>query len=64
MSDAGCYDGRYELYDAVGRLIWYIASAVFMGLTGLISYAYFNKKGQFKEMEDVKYQIFHEDEGR
>ena len=43
-------------------MIWYIMGSVFMGLGGLVLYAYYHKKGQFKEMEDVKYQIFHEDE--
>ena len=33
------------------------------GLAGLLVYLYFLRKGQFEDMEDVKYQIFrNEDE--
>lgn len=43
-------------------MIWYIASALSMGLSGLVIYLYYLKKGQFDDPEDVKYQLFREDE--
>ena len=62
MPHTGRHHGRHELYDPVGGMIWYIIGSTLMGLGGLIFYAYYHKKGQFKGMEDVKYQIFHEEE--
>lgn len=43
-------------------MIWYIASSIFMGLAGLFIYFYYMKKGQFDDPEDVKYQLFRDDE--
>lgn len=43
-------------------MIWYIASSLFMGLSGLFIYLYYMKKGQFDDPEDVKYQLFRDDE--
>lgn len=43
-------------------MLWYIVSAIFLGLTGLWVYIYYMRKGQFDDPEDVKYQIFREDE--
>lgn len=43
-------------------MIWYIASSVSMGLAGVFIYIYYLKKGQFEDPEDVKYQLFREDE--
>lgn len=33
-----------------------------MGLVGVATYIYYLRKGQFEDPEDVKYQIFREDE--
>jgi cbb3-type cytochrome oxidase maturation protein len=43
-------------------MIWYIASALSMGLAGLLIYFYYLKKGQFDDPEDVKYQLFRDEE--
>lgn len=43
-------------------MIWYIASALSMGLAGLLIYLYYLKKGQFDDPEDVKYQLFRDEE--
>lgn len=43
-------------------MLWYIVSATILGLAGLWIYIYYLKKGQFDDPEDVKYQIFREDE--
>lgn len=43
-------------------MFWYIASSLAFGLAGLAVYIYFLKKGQFEDPEDVKYQLFREDE--
>jgi len=43
-------------------MVWYIVSATVLGLCGLWVYIYYMKKGQFDDLEDVKYQIFREDE--
>lgn len=33
-----------------------------MGLGGVIAYVYYLRKGQFDDLEDVKYQIFRDEE--
>lgn len=33
-----------------------------MGLAGLLVYLYYFRQGQFEDQEDVKYQLFHEEE--
>lgn len=43
-------------------MIWYLASSIALGLGGLIIYIYYLKKGQFDDPEDVKYQMFREEE--
>lgn len=43
-------------------MIWYIASSIALGLAGLIVYIYFLRKGQFDDAEDVKYQLFRDEE--
>jgi cbb3-type cytochrome oxidase maturation protein len=43
-------------------MIWYIASSMFMGLSGLMIYLYYMRKGQFDDPEDVKYQLFRDEE--
>ena len=34
----------------------------FSGIIGLIIFLYYLNKGQFSDMEDTKFQMFHEDE--
>ena len=43
-------------------MIWYVASSVAMGLAGFCIYLYYWRKGQFEDGEDVKYQMFRDDE--
>jgi cbb3-type cytochrome oxidase maturation protein len=62
MPDPSRYDGCDELLVQVVRMIWYIASSMFMGLSGLMIYLYYMKKGQFDDPEDVKYQLFRDEE--
>lgn len=62
MSDSSSDDGCNELLLQVVRMIWYIASSMFMGLSGLMIYLYYMKKGQFDDPEDVKYQLFRDEE--
>lgn len=34
-----------------------------MGLAGIAIYFYYSRQGQFEDPEDVKYQLFRDDEG-
>lgn len=43
-------------------MLSYIISSLSLGFAGLIVYIYYLKKGQFDDQEEVKYQIFHEDD--
>jgi cbb3-type cytochrome oxidase maturation protein len=43
-------------------MIWYIASSIAFGLAGLLVYLYYYSKGQFDDEEDVKYQIFRDED--
>jgi len=43
-------------------MLAYIAVSVAMGLAGALVYIYYQRKGQFDDMEDVKYQLFREEE--
>lgn len=43
-------------------MIWYIVSSIAMALSGALIYVYYLRKGQFEDPEDVKYQMFREDE--
>lgn len=43
-------------------MIWMIASSIALGLAGLLVFIHYLKKGQFEDPEDVKYQMFREDE--
>lgn len=42
-------------------MIWMIGSSIIAALVGLGIYIYFLQRGQFDDDEDVKYQIFRED---
>ncbi|MBA3958571.1 MAG: cbb3-type cytochrome oxidase assembly protein [Parachlamydiaceae bacterium] len=43
-------------------MFWYIISSTMMAIAGVMLYIYYLRKGQFEDSEDVKYQIFREDE--
>lgn len=64
MPDSGRDDGCHELLLPLDWLamLWYISSSIFMGLVGVAAYLYYLKKGQFEDPEDVKYQMFRDEE--
>ncbi len=39
-----------------------LCSTLLMGLAGFFGYFYYLRKGQFEDSEDVKYQMFREDD--
>lgn len=39
-------------------MVWYLASTISFALAGMLIYIYYFRKGQFEDMEDVKYQMF------
>ena len=43
-------------------MLWYLVSSLAMGLAGMMVYIYYLKKGQFEDEEDVKYQIFRDED--
>lgn len=43
-------------------MFWILISSLVASLAGLLGYLYYWKKGQFDDSEDVKYQMFREDE--
>lgn len=63
MPHASCDDGRYELLFPLDRLmLWYLISSLAMSLAAILIYFYFWRHGQFEDSEDVRYQIFRNDE--
>lgn len=45
-------------------MLWYIATSLAFALAGLLIYFYYHQQGQFEDSEDVKYQLFHEEQER
>lgn len=43
-------------------MIWLIVSSIALGLSGMLIYVYYLRKGQFDDPEDVKYQMFREED--
>lgn len=43
-------------------MFWYIVSSTAFALAGLAVYIYYMRKGQFEDLEDVKYQLFREED--
>jgi cbb3-type cytochrome oxidase maturation protein len=41
---------------------WCFASSLLMGLAGIVIYVYYLRQGQFDDPEDVKYQMFRDEE--
>lgn len=64
MSDASGDDGCDELLFPLDwlKMFWYIASSLALGLAGLLIYLHYQRKGQFDDVEDVKYQMFRDEE--
>lgn len=45
-------------------MLWYLLSTFLMSLGGIAVYVYYLRKGQFEDQEDVKYQMFREEENK
>jgi len=43
-------------------MFWCLASSLLLGLGGVGVYVYYLRQGQFDDPEDVKYQMFRDDE--
>lgn len=43
-------------------MMWCIGSSLILGIAGIAVYVYYLKKGQFDDPEDVKYQMFRDEE--
>lgn len=43
-------------------MLWLIVSSIALGLAGLLVYFYYWRKGQFDNEEDIKYQMFRDEE--
>lgn len=43
-------------------MIWYLATTFSFAMAGMLVYIYYLRKGQFADIEDVKYQMFRDDE--
>lgn len=39
----------------------YIIGSILTGIAGIVIYVYYLKRGQFDDLEDVKYQLFRDD---
>ncbi len=39
-------------------MAWYLFTTSALALTGMLAFLYFWRKGQFDDVEDVKYQVF------
>lgn len=43
-------------------IYWTIVSTIAAGFAGVMVYIYYMRKGQFEDLEDVKYQLFREEQ--
>lgn len=43
-------------------MLWIITSSIAMGIGFLLIYLYYMRKGQFDDPEDVKYQMFRDED--
>lgn len=43
-------------------MFWCLFSSLMLGLAGVAVYIYYLRKGQFDDPEDVKYQMFRDEE--
>lgn len=72
MPHAGCDNGCNELLLSLDWLIkknleeltvyWYLLSTILLSFCGLIAFVYFARQGQFDDIEDIKYQMFRDEE--
>lgn len=63
MPDTSSDNGRDELHIPLGGMMfWCLASSLLLGLGGVGVYVYYLRQGQFDDPEDVKYQMFRDDE--
>lgn len=42
-------------------MYWYLMSSIVMALAGILVYVYYLRKGQFDDVEDIKYQMFRDE---
>lgn len=63
MPDASGDHGCYELHISLDRIvIWFLSITILFALAGMLVYIYFLQNGQFDDIEDVKYQMFRDEE--
>ncbi len=62
MPYASCDNGCHELFIQVDWMIALITSSLSFSLGFFLIYVFYFKKGQFEDDEDVKYQIFRDEE--
>ena len=63
MSHSGGDNGCDELYIPLDRvMIWYLTGTISFALAGMLIYIYYLRNGQFDDIEDVKYQMFRDEE--
>lgn len=43
-------------------ILWTLFATIIAGIMGLLVFIYYLTKGQFEDSEDVKYQMFREEE--
>lgn len=43
-------------------MAWYLITTLTMAIASLAVYLYFQRRGQFEDGEEVKYQLFFEEE--
>jgi len=43
-------------------MLWTLLGSLLTGLAGILIFVYYLRKGQFEDPEDVKYQMFREDD--
>lgn len=45
-------------------MLIYLATTFFFALSSILVYAYYLKNGQFEDIEDIKYQMFREEDDK
>ncbi|MGA8165240.1 MAG: cbb3-type cytochrome oxidase assembly protein CcoS [Waddliaceae bacterium] len=43
-------------------MTWFLTITLAFALSGMLVYLYFLRQGQFDDLEDVKYQLFREED--
>jgi cbb3-type cytochrome oxidase maturation protein len=57
-----CHFVKHYFELEVFYMMWYLASCLVLGLMGFAIYLYYLKQGQFDDVEDIKYQMFRDEE--